>query len=137
MVDGRWHGRGRHLDYAAENRSLAVLERLVHYKRFDQLEAHVIVTAVIPDELITDPPALPHGWDAVDSSPAAQALGNDWCDRQTSPALRVPSAISAGEFNLLVNARHREWRWSWVSGPVPFAFDWRLREMAELARRHR
>jgi hypothetical protein len=31
-ADGRWHSRGRHLDYAAESLSLAVLERLIHYK---------------------------------------------------------------------------------------------------------
>jgi RES domain-containing protein len=105
MVDGRWHSRGRYLDYAAENRSLAVLERLVHYKRFDQLEPHVICALSIPDELVTDLPSRPAGWDGADLLPAAQALGNEWCDRQTSPALRVPSAISEGEQTRAVRLR--------------------------------
>jgi hypothetical protein len=36
-ADGRRHSRGRYLDYATESRSLATLERLVHYTRFDSL----------------------------------------------------------------------------------------------------
>src|SRR5476649_1499452 len=39
-ADGRWHSRGRYLDYAAKSRSLATLERLVHYKRFDCVAPH-------------------------------------------------------------------------------------------------
>ena len=42
LTDGRWHTHGRYLDYAAESWSLATLERLVHYKRFDCLAPHVI-----------------------------------------------------------------------------------------------
>ena len=51
-VDGRWHTAGRHLDYAAQSLSLAILERLVHYKRFDALEPHVIYVLDVPDAAI-------------------------------------------------------------------------------------
>src|SRR5438445_13164883 len=33
-ADGRWHSQRRFLDYTSQSRSLATLERLVHYKRF-------------------------------------------------------------------------------------------------------
>jgi len=132
-ADGRWHSAGRQLDYTAESLSLAILERLVHYKRFDALEPHLLYSLEVPESAIERGPAPPEGWDAEDPCPAAQAVGNAWCDDERSPALLVPSAVTPGEHNLMVNSHHRDWRWDWViSGPQVFAFDARL---AELRRR--
>ena len=134
VVDGRWHSRGRYVDYVAASRSLATLERLVHYKRFDAIQPHVVFTVEIPDDQITIVPTSPPGWDGVDLLPAAQVLGDEWCDRATSPAFRVPSAVTPGEYNLIVNARHVAWVWDWVvSGPVPFEFESRLLELLQKA----
>ena len=129
-ADGRWHSAGRHLDYTAESLSLAILERLVHYKRFDALEPHVLYKLDLPESAIEIAPQPPEGWDAEDPSPAAQAVGDAWCDDQRSPALLVPSAVTPGEHNIMVNSRHPDWRWDWViSGPQSFAFDVRLAEL--------
>jgi RES domain-containing protein len=129
-AEGRWHSAGRHLDYTAESLSLAILERLVHYKRFDALEPHVLYILDIPESAIEIAPEPPDGWDAEDPSPAAQAVGDAWCDDQRSPALLVPSAVTPGEHNIMVNSRHPDWRWDWViSGPRPFAFDVRLADL--------
>jgi RES domain-containing protein len=129
-ADGRWHSAGRHLDYAAESLSLAILERLVHYKRFDVLEPHVLFTLDIPQSAINTVAELPDGWDAEDPLTAAQTVGNTWCDSEESPALLVPSAVTPGEHNLMLNSHHPDWRWQWViSGPQAFAFDARLAEL--------
>lgn len=57
-------------------------------------------------------------------------MGDSWCDERGSPALLVPSAVTPGEYNLVINSRHPDWRWKWViSGPVNFAFDARLAEL--------
>lgn len=46
-VDGRWHTAGRHLDYAAQSLSLAILEHLVHYKRLDgPLNKNCVLTSL-------------------------------------------------------------------------------------------
>lgn len=130
LTDGRWHSRGRFLDYAAESRSLATLERLVHYKRFDCLEPHVIYAVDVPNDQIDAALAPPGGWDGNDLLAAAQAIGNKWCDKAKSPALRVPSAVTAGEHNLMLNSHHPAWDWKWVvSAPIPFVFDARLAEL--------
>ena len=129
-VDGCWHCAGRHLDYTAESLSLAILERLVHYKRFDALEAHVLYTLDVPVSAFEKVSAAPPGWDAEDPLAAAQAIGNSWCDEERSPVLCVPSAVTPGEHNLMVNARHPHWQWDWViSRPQLFAFDARLAEL--------
>lgn len=130
FADGRWHSRGRYLDYAAESRSLATLERLVHYKRFDCLEPHVIYTVEVPNDQIDTVLSPPRGWDGDDMLAAAQAIGNNWCDKAASPALRVPSAVTIGENNLMLNSRHPAWDWKWVvSAAIPFDFDARLAEL--------
>jgi len=126
-ADGRWHSAGRHLDYAAESLSLAILERVVHYKRFDALEPHVLYVLDIPESAIGKVGTFPESWDAEDPSPAAQSVGDAWCDEEKSPALLVPSAVTPGEHNLMLNSRHPDWRWDWVlSGPQALAFDARL-----------
>ncbi|MCC6234670.1 MAG: RES family NAD+ phosphorylase [Verrucomicrobiales bacterium] len=135
-TDGRWHAAGRHLDYAAEHLSLAILERLVHYKRVDDLQAHVLCTLDLPEAVIHAPTSaeIPPGWDGLDLLPAAQAVGNAWHDHARSPALRVPSAVTPGEFNLLINARHAAWDWDWASAPVPIRLDARLEELVTSAK---
>lgn len=131
-ADGRWHSSGRYLDYSAESLSLAILERLIHYKRFNALEPHVLYALEVPDAAIAPVVSVPPGWDSQDLLPAAQAIGNAWCDRKTSPALLVPSAVTPGEQNLMVNTHHPDWRWSWViSGPKAFAFDSRLIDLVK------
>jgi RES domain-containing protein len=129
-ADGRWHSAGRHLDYTAESLSLAILERVVHYKRFDALEPHVLYALDIPGSAIEKIATAPKGWDAEDPNPEAQAMGDIWCDEQRTPALLAPSAVTPGEHNLLVNSHHPHWQWDWVvCGPQAFAFDARLAEV--------
>lgn len=129
-MDGRWHSAGRHLDYAAQSLSLAILERLVHYKRFDALEPHVLYAVDIPDTSIEGASVTPYGWDGSEPVPAAQSIGNGWFDERRSPALLMPSAVTPGEYNLLINSRHPDWQWKWVvSGPARFAFDARLADL--------
>ena len=137
LTDGRWHTQGRYLDYAAESQSLAVLERLVHYKRFDALAPHVLYVVEIPDSVIGLCADLPKGWDGPALLPAAQRIGNRWCDEQRSAALKVPSAVTRGESNLMVNSKHPAWSWDWVVHRTPFAFDRRLQEMVEVVGKKR
>lgn len=134
-ADGRWHTRGRLLDYGAQSRSLATLERLVHYKRFDSLARHVLYTVDVPNEHIETVLRPPEGWDGIDLLAEAQRIGDAWCDRVVSPALQVPSAVTPGEHNLLLNSHHPRWDWNWVRGPEPFAFDRRLLALVRATRR--
>ena len=71
------------------------------------LAPHLLYTLEIPDELIDTIKVAPFGWkNPISLLPAAQALGNQWYHRATSPALLVPSAVTAGEHNLIVRSGH-------------------------------
>jgi len=130
-ADGRWHTRGRYLDYASGSRSLATLERLVHYKRFNFLEPHMIYELKIPDEHIETVLAPPPGWDGDDLLLAAQEIGNRWSDNARLLALRIPSVVTCGEHNLMLNSRHPAWDWNWVVSSGPFDFDNRLADLVK------
>lgn len=66
---------------------VAILGRLVHSKRFEALESA---------------PTVPDGWDGEEPLPAAQAIGDAWCDERRGPELLVPSAVTPSEYNLIV-----------------------------------
>lgn len=88
-------------------------------------------------EVIESVPTAPEGWDGEEPLSAAQAIGDAWCDERRSPALLVPSAVTPGEYNLIVSSRHPGWRWDWVvSGPQSFAFDARLAQLRQSGHRN-
>ena len=137
---GRWNSKGIPVLYMSENRSLAVLEVLVHLSG-TLPDKYLLGAAQIPDDLGVEKIAddeLPDNWSTL--SPAEQVatrrLGDGWVERQTSPVLSVPSVI-VGERNYVLNPAHPEFeRISFVE-PVLFQFDLRLisREESQSAAR--
>jgi RES domain-containing protein len=130
IAGGRWNSPGLPAIYAAESLALAVLEILVH--------------AVTPEERadprvwfrISLPAAkcptvavkrLPIGWDAPTGHPRTVEIGDAWLRGGTSVALRVPSAVIPGAWNVILNPAHPEFakavRWT---DPLPLALDPRL-----------
>ena len=90
----------------SENRSLAVLEVLVHLS--DTLpDKYVLGAADIPEDVAVERIAdqdLPNGWATL--TPVEQVstrrLGDTWVERQRSAVLSVPSVI-LGERNYVLN----------------------------------
>lgn len=80
----------------SENRSLAVLEILVHLSTLDPREQAF-----------------------------AKRIGDEWVAQQHSPVLSVPSVI-LGERNYVLNPAHAHFRRIAFAEPVPFQFDSRL-----------
>lgn len=106
LTGGRWNSRGTRMGYAAQYRSLALLEMLVHVQRTSVPGDRVMVAIEVPDEAIQTATDLPAGWDRLPYAPAVQAAGDAWARSRASLALRVPSAIVKDEWNLLVNPLH-------------------------------
>ena len=115
--------------YASEHPATAALEILVHVKRAQLLRDHYsVIEAEVPDTLIRslDLDALPEGWDASEETAASTGIGDAWFDQQISVALRVPSVVIRGQFNVLLNPLHPDWPQVTVDEAKPFAFDPRL-----------
>lgn len=87
-----------------------------------------MITAELPDALVRslDLDALPKGWDAQEEAAASTDIGDAWFDQRISVALRVPSVVMRGQFNVLLNPSHPDWQHVTVHEAEPFAFDSRL-----------
>jgi RES domain-containing protein len=96
--------------YAAEHRSLAMLELLAHVDR-DQLPTDYAYTGLdVPDEAIVDLEKRPEGWDANPHGAASCEIGDRFVVNSAGIALRVPSVIVPGECNLIINPGHPRFR---------------------------
>jgi RES domain-containing protein len=126
---GRWNSRGVRVLYMSENRSLAVLEILVHLSG-TLPDKYLLGAADIPDDLVIETVAdqdLPDKWSTL--TPPEQIvtrrLGDGWAEGQRSAVLSVPSVI-VGERNYVLNPVHRDFPRIEFAEPEPFRFDLRL-----------
>ena len=124
-ASARWHTAGRPIVYMAQSLSLAALEILVHLKQTRDVQPFRAFAAEVPDALIQHAPGLPPRWHLrVEIS---RAVGDAWLAERSSPALLVPSAITPGEWNVLLNPTHPAFSLDWViTGPAIYRFDARL-----------
>ena len=126
-ASARWHTVGRPIVYTAQSLSLAALEILVHLKQTNDVRPFRAFTLEVPDNVILKPASYPARWRARIG--VSRAFGDQWLEAQASLALLVPSAISLGEWNVLLNPLHRQFSLRWVvRGPVAYSFDARLLE---------
>src|ERR1022692_3470352 len=119
-VGGRWNSKGVPVLYMSENRSLAVLEVLVHLSG-TLPDKYLLGAADIADE------DLPVGWSALSPGEqvATRLLGDAWVARQRSAVLSVPSVI-LGERNYVLNPAHSAFARIEFAQPEAFTFDLRL-----------
>ena len=125
---GRWSSPGTRVTYASGNSALAVLEVLVHMTARSVLPGYSLVRAHVPDPLVEELPAseLPRSWRAFPVPPEVQAVGDAWVRSGRALALRVPSAIVEGSYNVLINPQHAMISELVVESVQRFGFDPRL-----------
>lgn len=128
---GRWTSVGRPAVYTADSIALATLEVLVNIG----VEAGILLTTSyvlfrvgVPDQLVaeTDPTTLPKGWSAPRAPPDLARIGDAWLDSMEKPVLRVPSAVTPGEWNFILNPLHPDFRLLSIGPEEPYSFDPRL-----------
>lgn len=111
ITGGRWNERGVAVVYAADSRSLACLETLVHLAAgglpFNRYLVEISIPRPLWDAAQTMTPAdLPVGWDAEPAGRASTGFGTAWLRGGRSAVLVVPSVIVAEEFCVLLNPAH-------------------------------
>src|SRR5882757_5388644 len=124
-TSARWHTAGHPVVYTAQSLSLAALEILVRLKQTNDIQPFYAYSAELPDSLILKPDYFPSRWKSRVA--ASRAFGDAWLEAQTTPAMLVPTIITPGEWNVLINPLHPQFSLKWiVTGPDAYSFDARL-----------
>jgi len=133
LYGGRWNNKGTTIIYTAGSLSLAVLELFVHLDSHEVLsERYCYFSVQVPDKClkILDIATLVDGWDKYPAISQTKTIGDEWVAAGDSTAMKVPSAIVAGESNYLINPKHPEFSSIVISDSEDFRFDSRLLKTA-------
>ena len=113
MYGGRWNHKGINIVYTSEGRALTTVEYLVHVPMSIVPSDLSIAFIEIPDDIIPrqiSTAQLPANWRDYPAPPELAEIVTQWALASQSLLLRVPSAIIAGEFNVLINPSHTDIR---------------------------
>ena len=126
---GRWNSIGFELIYTAENRSLAMAEVAVHLSLGTLPEDYMMLTIFIPDKLPYSKlfeKDLEEGWKDFPHAVFTQKLGDQFILEGSHCLLHTPSAITKGDFNILINPNHKEFEKVSVVKMEAFPLDRRI-----------
>ena len=125
----RWNSVGVELIYMALNRSLAMAEVAVHLTAATVPSDYVMLTIYLPTNIsaqkLTEAD-LPPDWKSFPHSVSTQTIGDKFVADNKYCVLQVPSAVTHGDFNLLVNPHHPEFSKIKILEIEDFSFDERI-----------
>lgn len=102
---GRWSPPGIPCVYASLSPAGALLEYLAHLEG-EPPDGLLLAVAEAPAGATLSETNEPSTWRELPYRPEVQQVGAEWLASGRSLALRVPSAISDGECNVLLNPAH-------------------------------
>jgi len=129
LKGARWNSRGTEIIYTALNRSLAMAEVAVHFSLYMLPRDFRMLTIHVPDDLaILHLPSsdLPVNWNSFPYSSLTQKFGDEFINQNKFTLLKVPSAVTKGDFNLLINPFHPQFDRIFIVENEPFPFDNRI-----------
>lgn len=107
----RWNSMGVELIYTAKNRSLAMAEVAVHFTLATLPDDYVILTIDIPDDLTIQEVSeseLPKDWKDFPHPISTQKFGDDFVKENKHCILVIPSVVTQGDYNVLINPNHKD-----------------------------
>lgn len=125
----RWNSIGVEIIYTASNRSLAMAEVAVHFTLATIPADYEMVTLFIPDDIsmvklnITD---LPADWNTFPYAAGSQAIGDRFIADNKYCLLQIPSAVTKGDYNFLINPNHTDFKRIKIIEVEKFPFDKRI-----------
>ena len=125
----RWNSIGVEMIYTASNRSLAMAEVAVHFTLATLPSDYMMITIFIPDDIsllklnISD---LPTDWNAFPHPATTQAIGDKFIAENKYCVLQIPSVVTQGDYNLLINPNHPDFAKIKIVTAEKFPFDKRI-----------
>jgi RES domain-containing protein len=125
----RWNLVGIALIYTAQNRSLAMAEVAVHLTLATLPDDYMILTIDIPDDIKikqlseTD---LPEDWQEFPHPFSTQNIGREFVTENEFCVLIIPSVVTQGDYNVLINPNHIDFSKIKISSTNKFPFGKRI-----------
>lgn len=129
LYGARWNSPGIEMIYTAGNRSLAMAEVAVHVTLATMPPDYRMITIHIPDSVLIKKMSadkLPEQWQAFPYIAETQHIGDDFVRNHTHAVLQIPSVVTKGDFNFLINPMHPDFKKIKIQSVEPFPFDARL-----------
>ena len=126
LVGGRWNSRGNAMLYTSQSIALCVTEIAVHVPLGILPKDYQLIHIEIPDEDLLEMKRLPKDWQSFPHSNSTQMIGDKFLKEQKFLVFKVPSAAVQGEFNYLVNPKHKNFNHIKIVKIENFNFDERL-----------
>jgi RES domain-containing protein len=128
LYGGRWNSPGVRMVYTSPSLALAAIETFVHLEPNLQPDDLVSIAAEMADDVATerlDLKSLPRKWYELRDE-SLKKFGDRWIHAGETIALHVPSAAIRGEWNVLLNPEHPDFRKLRIEKSRPFQFDLRM-----------
>ncbi|MBS1647649.1 MAG: RES family NAD+ phosphorylase [Bacteroidetes bacterium] len=125
----RWNSIGIELLYTAGNRSLAMAEVAVHLTLATLPIDYMMAVIYIPDDIAiqeVDISKLPPNWRNFPHTASTQKWGDDFVKKSKYCVLKIPSAVTKGDYNYLINPKHKDFAKIKVLETDKFPFDNRI-----------
>ena len=129
LKGARWNSPGTEMIYTSANRSLAMAEVAVHLTLATIPVDYMMMVIEIPDAIKIknlDELKLPAGWNSFPPSLAVQRIGDEFIHENKCCVLRVPSAVTKGDYNYLINPHHPDFGKINIVSTEKFPFDRRI-----------
>ena len=129
LKGARWNSIGVELIYTAANRSLAMAEVAVHLTLATIPDDYVMIIIFIPNTIaikkITTKD-LPKDWNTFPHSNETQRIGDQFIFDNKYCVLQIPSVVTQGDFNLLINPNHPDFKKIKIKKIENFPLDKRI-----------
>lgn len=125
----RWNSQGVEMIYTAINRSLEMAEVAVHFSIATMPSNYMMVTIDIPNDIeikTLNAEHLPANWNQFPHPTTTQKIGNLFILENTHCCLKVPSVVTKGDFNILINPQHPNFKSIAITNIEQFPFDQRI-----------
>ena len=123
----RWVSQNVPALFASLTPAAALLEALVNQDLAEASDAWGLVCLRLPAEAMSRLDTPPDSWRERPYRAEVRRCGDRWALEQQSLALRVPSALCPGEYNVLLNTLHPQFSGIERGDVEPLEIDSRLR----------
>jgi len=128
LYGGRWNSQGVRVIYTSPSLALAAIETFVHLEHNLRPDDLVSIAAELAEDVNIENlelKSLSRKWHEMRDE-SLRAFGDEWIRAGRTVALRVPSAAIRGEWNVLLNPAHADFRRVRIERPQRFEFDLRM-----------